>query len=224
MVTVVYTCRMQESGRDRALHHLREVVLADPDVQGTFLNEVELARKIGVSRTPVREALLLLVADGLVEIVPGRGAHVPPMSGRQVRELMEVRALFEKHAAARTLENGTVPVDDMRALLGEQEKIATSGGAGSPEAAAEFVERDVRFHQALIDAAGNATICRSYAALRVRQRRLGMAALFRAADRQLAVCDEHGRIVDALAEGDPAGAGKAIDEHIDRTLRVLLQA
>ena len=77
------------SGRERAYRHLRETVLVDPAVQGTFLNEVDLAQDIGVSRTPVREALLLLVAEGLVEMVPKRGAYVPPLSGRQIRELME---------------------------------------------------------------------------------------------------------------------------------------
>src|SRR5579884_1799981 len=102
---------MQQSGRDRAMHYLRETVLADPNLQGTFLNEVELAKRIGVSRTPVREALLLLVADGLVEMLPGRGAYIPPLSGRQVRELMELRGLFERHAAMRTIATNTVPVD-----------------------------------------------------------------------------------------------------------------
>jgi DNA-binding GntR family transcriptional regulator len=212
-----------QSGRDRALQHLRDEVLSDPAVQGTFLNEVELAKRIGVSRTPVREALLLLVADGLIEMLPGRGAYVPPMSGRQIRELMEVRAVFEKYAAERSIAAGTVPVAEMRTLLAEQEKLATSGDAGSTGSATAFVERDVLFHQALIDAADNTMISRNYAALRVRQRRLGVAALFRAADRQLAVCGEHERIVDALAEGDTARALAVIDDHIDRTLEILLR-
>src|SRR5436305_3305361 len=81
--------RAQASGRERAYRHLRETVLVDPAVQGTFLNEVDLAQAIGVSRTPVREALLLLVSEGQVEMVPKRGAYVPPLSGRQIRELME---------------------------------------------------------------------------------------------------------------------------------------
>lgn len=221
---MVYTFGMQQSGRDRALQYLRESVLADPQVQGTFLNEVELAKQIGVSRTPVREALLLLVADGLVEMLPGRGAYVPPLTGRQIRELMEIRGLFERHAAARTIETGTAPVEEMRALLAEQEKLATTGDAGSAESATAFVERDVLFHQALIDAADNVMISRSYAALRVRQRRLGVSALFRATNRQLAVCGEHRKIVEALADGDTSRAAAAVDAHIGCTLQALLQA
>ncbi len=221
---MVYTGGMPVSGRERALQYLRDVVLDDPGVQGTFLNEVELAKEIGVSRTPVREAMLLLVADDLIELVPGRGAHVPPMTGRQVRELMDMRKLFESYAAERAIEARTEPVGDMRSLLVEQDRIATSEQVGTTEAAREFMQRDVRFHQALVDAAGNLTLSRSYSALRVRQRRVGMTALFRAANRQLAVCDEHRAIVDALEERDRAAAVSAIESHIDQTLEVLLTA
>lgn len=210
---------VRESGRDRALHYLRETVLVDPAVQGTFLNEVELAGRIGVSRTPVREALLLLVADGLVEMLPGRGAYVPPLTGRQIRELMELRGVLERHAAARTLAEGTVPLEQLRAVLDEQRELAGTGGD-----AGAFIERDMVFHQAIVDAAGNALLARTYAGLRVRQRRLGVAALFRSADRQRNVCTEHEHILGALEAGDADAAGAAIDEHLGLTLRVLLEA
>ena len=209
----------RESGRDRALHYLREIVLVDPDVQGTFLNEVDLATRIGVSRTPVREALLLLVADGLVEMLPGRGAYVPPMSGRQIRELMDLRGVLERHAATRALGDGTVPLDTLREVLGQQRELAATGGD-----AGAFIERDMVFHQVIVDAAGNALLARTYAGLRVRQRRLGVAALFRSADRQRSVCSEHEAILEALAAGDEPAATAAIDEHLALTLRVLLEA
>lgn len=207
----------RESGRDRALHYLRETILVDPDVQGTFLNEVELAGRIGVSRTPVREALLLLVADGLVEMLPGRGAYVPPLTGRQIRELMELRGLLERHAAAVTIASGTVPVDRMRAALTDQQVLAESGG--DPAA---FIELDMVFHQALVDAAGNTLLARTYSGLRVRQRRAGVSALFRTADRQRAVCSEHAAIVDALSAQDSEAATTAIDAHLTLTQGVLL--
>ncbi|HLU58993.1 MAG TPA: GntR family transcriptional regulator [Pseudonocardia sp.] len=207
------------SGRERAYRHLREKVLVDPDIQGTFLNEVELAQDIGVSRTPVREALLLLVAEGLVEMVPKRGAYVPPLSGRQIRELMELRALLEQHAASVTLREGTVPLDAMRAALAEQERLLT----GECDAR-EFIEWDRRFHQALVDAAGNSLIARTYAGLRTRQVRVGVAALYRATDRQRAVHAEHGRIVAALEAGDAAAAHEAIADHLRITQQLFLQA
>ena len=224
---VLYTYCMpvlRESGRDRALHYLRETVLVDPDAQGTFLSEVELANRIGVSRTPVREALLLLVADGLIEMLPGRGAYVPPMTARQIRELMELRGVLERHAASRTLADGTVPLAVLRETLAEQERLADGGHDGDLETATAFIDRDMVFHQALVDAVGNSMLARTYAGLRVRQRRVGVAALFCSANRQRAVCGEHGRIVEALAAGDEPAAMRAIDEHLALTLRVLLEA
>jgi len=211
--------QVRRSGRDKALQYLRETVLADPAVQGTFLSELELAERIGISRTPVREALLLLVADGLVELLPGRGAYVPPLSGRQIRELMELRGLIERHAATRALAAGAVPLPALRSALAEQAELAATG-----EDAGAFIDRDVRFHQALVDAAGSDLLARTYAGLRVRQRRLGIAALHRSAHRQQAVCQEHERIVTALADGDEPAALRAIDEHLELTLRVLLEA
>jgi DNA-binding GntR family transcriptional regulator len=198
-------------------------VLVDPTVQGTFLNEVDLAQDIGVSRTPVREALLLLVAEGLVEMVPKRGAYVPPLSGRQIRELMELRTLLEQHAASVTLARRSVPVESMRAALHEQECLLR-GDARDADRAREFIEWDRQFHQALVDAAGNELMARTYAGLRTRQVRVGVAALFRATDRQRAVCAEHQRIVDALDSGDEKAAHEAIGEHLRITLQLFLQA
>lgn len=208
------------SGRERAYRHLRETVLVDPAVQGTFLNEVELAQGIGVSRTPVREALLLLAADGLIEMVPKRGAYVPPLSGRQIRELMELRRLLEQHSASVTLAARTVPLPAMREALAAQEELLRAGRG----AEREFSEWDRRFHQSLVDAAGNELIARTYAGLRTRQVRVGTAALSRTADRPRTVCAEHQRIVDALASGDEQAARTAIDDHLQITLRLFLEA
>ena len=213
----------QASGRERAYRHLRESVLVDPAVQGTFLNEVELAQDVGVSRTPVREALLLLAADGLIEMVPKRGAYVPPLGGRQIKELMELRGLLERHAASVTLAAGAVPLPAMREALAEQERLLTAEDPGR-DTAREFIEWDRQFHQSLVDAAGNELIARTYAGLRTRQVRVGVAALFRATDRQRAVCSEHQRIVEALGSGDEAAAHEAISDHLRITLRLFLEA
>ena len=226
MVVAGYTCCVRtgdeagrQSGRDRALLYLRETVLTDPDAEGIFLNELELAQKIGVSRTPVREALLLLVADGLVKMVPGRGAYVPPLSGREVRDLMDLRGLLERYAAGRALAAQAVPVVRLRQLLREQVELARSA-----EDAVAFIERDTAFHQALVDAGGNVALARTYAGLRVRQRRMGVAALHRSVDRQLAVCGEHEQILNALESGTEASVLAAIDNHLELTLQVLMRA
>lgn len=207
------------SGREMAYAFLRDTVLSSPAATGTFLNEQELATRIGVSRTPVREALLMLQAEGLVEMVPKRGAYVPAMSGRQIGELMDLRGVLERHAASTALKLGSPPVVAMQSALDAQAGIA----AGN-DAAQRFIEIDAQFHQILIDAAGSDLLSRTYAGLRARQLRVGLTAVFEATDRQSKVCSEHQAIVDALAAGDEARAHQMIDDHLGITLQILLRA
>lgn len=209
------------SGREKAYLYVRDQVLTSPTATGTFLNEQDLATRIGVSRTPVREALLMLQSEGLVEMVPKRGALVPAMSGRQIGELMDLRGVLERHAATTALAHHRAPVDAMSAALAEQEVLADSTDA---DAATRFIAIDGQFHQILVDSAASELLSRTYAGLRARQLRVGLSAVFAASDRQHRVCTEHRVIVDALAAGDEASAHEAIDDHLEVTLGVLLRA
>ncbi|WP_072805448.1 GntR family transcriptional regulator [Rhodococcoides yunnanense] len=209
------------SGRDKAYVFVRDQVLTSPAATGTFLNEQDLATRIGVSRTPVREALLMLQAEGLVEMVPKRGAHVPAMSGRQIGELMDLRGVLERHAATTSLKAGKAPASAMRSALAEQQVLAD---IRTDDAAKEFIDLDGKFHQILVDAAGSELLSRTYAGLRARQLRVGLSALFSAADRQHNVCAEHEAIVAALESGDEGDVHRAIDDHLEVTLQILLRA
>lgn len=209
------------SGRDRAYTYIRDQILVDPKMQGTFINEQEVAVRIGVSRTPVREALLLLVSDGLVELIPKRGALIPTISGRQIAELFEMRGVLERHAASVSIPSGRVPLQEMSDTLAQQDAL-TNGGDGST--AVEFIRLDQHFHELLIDAAGNDLMSQTYSKLRARQVLVGVEALYRSQDRQHRVCEEHGLIIDALRSGDVEAAQAAIDSHLDKTLEVFLRA
>lgn len=208
------------SGREKAYAYLRENILIDPEVQGKFLNEQELAAEIGVSRTPVREALLLLVSDGLVELIPQRGAYVPPVTGREMSELMELRGILESNAARLVIEQGRVPAGAMQETLDQQARLPEDL---NPDAAREFIRLDTLFHQQLIDAAGNELISRTYGKLHVRQILVGVSALFRTGGRREQVCAEHQDILDALMSGDAAKAQEAIDYHLAVTRDILLR-
>ncbi|MEW1773324.1 GntR family transcriptional regulator [Streptomyces sp. NPDC086777] len=204
------------SGREKAYAFLKDTVLTDPGMQGAFLSEQELADRIGVSRTPVREALLQLAAEDLVELVPKRGARVAPLTGRQIRELMELRGIVERYAAERLVEAGGAPVAELRALLARQRELT---GA---DQAREFIAVDHRFHTALVCAVGNTLLDRHYDGLRSRQVRTGVTALFNQQGRQEAVLAEHEAIVDALEAGDARAVRAAVDHHLESTLEVLL--
>ncbi|QIB48067.1 GntR family transcriptional regulator [Streptomyces aureoverticillatus] len=204
------------SGREKAYAYLKDTVLTDPAMQGEYLSEQDIANRIGVSRTPIREALLLLAAEDLVELVPKRGARVAPLMGREIAELMELRGIVERYAAQQVVAADRTPVRELSDLLEQQR------GLGGPDQAKEFIAVDHLFHKTLVSAVGNALLDRHYDGLRSRQVRAGVVALFNAEGRQSAVIDEHGAILDALAAGDATAACEAIDHHLESTLKVLL--
>ncbi|WP_320784410.1 GntR family transcriptional regulator [Streptomyces sp. CRN 30] len=204
------------SGRDKAYAYLKETVLTDPAMQGEFLSEQELADRIGVSRTPIREALLLLAAEDLVQLVPKRGARVAPLSGREITELMELRGIVERYAAERVIAGDRRPLRRLEELLERQH------GLTGADQAREFIAVDQQFHMTLVSAVGNGLLDRHYEGLRSRQVRAGVVALFNVRNRQDAVLAEHRSILDALVAGDAGGACAAIDAHLGSTLRVLL--
>ncbi|MFJ6003379.1 GntR family transcriptional regulator [Arthrobacter sp. NPDC092385] len=206
------------SGREKAYAYLRENVLSDLSMQGQFLNEQELAERIGVSRTPVREAFLLLVADGLVELIPQRGAYIPIVTARQISDLMELRGVLESHAARVTVAAGSPPVEGMQAILEQQSDLPDPLTGASVK---EFIRLDAMFHQELVDAAGNSLMSQTYRKLQVRQVLVGVEAMIKVDGRRQQVCTEHQAIIDALAAGD---AEKAILEHLAVTRSILLRA
>jgi DNA-binding GntR family transcriptional regulator len=206
-----------DSGRDRAYQYLRGTVLSDPAVAGTFINEQAVATEVGISRTPVREALLMLAAEDLVQLVPHRGAFVAPVPGREIAEMMQARGVIETWAASTSLASGDAPVEAMSAVLEQQRSIVDKGDAK------EFIELDSQFHALLVEAAGNSVLSRLYDNLRAKHVLLGVVALQRSATRRQEVLAEHQAIVDGLASGQPEAAEKAILSHLDSTGSLLMQ-
>lgn len=204
------------SGREKAYAYLKDTVLTDPAMQGEFLSEQEIADRIGVSRTPIREALLLLAAEDLVELVPKRGARVSPLTGREISELMELRGIVERYAAQQVIGAERAPLKELGDLLERQREL------NGPDQAKEFIAVDHLFHSTLVSAVGNALLERHYDGLRSRQVRAGVVALYNQHGRQEAVLHEHQDILTALAAGDATAACAAIDSHLQSTLKVLL--
>ncbi|MCX4977504.1 GntR family transcriptional regulator [Streptomyces sp. NBC_00620] len=204
------------SGREKAYAYLKDTVLTDPAMQGEFLSEQDIADRIGVSRTPIREALLLLAAEDLVELVPKRGARVSPLTGREISELMELRGIVERYAAQQVIGAERAPLRELGELLQRQREL------NGPDQAKEFIAVDHLFHSTLVSAVGNRLLERHYDGLRSRQVRAGVVALYNQHGRQEAVLHEHQDILTALAAGDATAACAAIDSHLQSTLKVLL--
>ncbi|GAB3927809.1 GntR family transcriptional regulator [Kribbella albertanoniae] len=206
-----------DSGRDRAYQYLRGTVLSDPAVSGTFINEQAVATEVGISRTPVREALLMLAAEDLVQLVPHRGAFVAPVPGREIAEMMQARGVIETWAAVTSLAAGNAPVQAMADVLEQQRAIVDKGDAK------EFIELDSQFHALLVAAAGNSVLGRLYENLRAKHVLLGIVALQRSETRRQDVLVEHQAIVDGLATGESEAAEKAILGHLGTTGSILMQ-
>lgn len=177
------------------------------------MTESEVAVAAGTSRTPVREAMLRLEAEGFLEIVPKKGAFVPPISDSDVRAVMQARGLVEDWSV-RTVIGAE---DDFHAeldrLLAEQERLL--------EEPVAFIDHDRAFHRAIVRRAGNPVLAEFYESLRDRQVRMGLRAVASGEDRARVVLGEHASIVAALRAGDPAGASAAVAAHLASTLAAL---
>lgn len=201
------------SAKDLAYEHLKDRIASIELDHGLFLTEGEIASDLGVSRTPVREAFLRLAGEGLLRLVPKKGAFVPPVSDREMDDVMETRELIEVHCARRVASNGTDIGRDLERLLAEQGKLT-----GDVEA---FIDCDRRFHDLIVDAAGNNLLTDLYHSLRERQLRMGVRAVVGSPHRARQVIEEHRAIARALAGGKPRDAEDAVRAHLRATLGIL---
>ncbi|MGH3435716.1 MAG: GntR family transcriptional regulator [Sciscionella sp.] len=209
---------MQESGRERAYQYLRGQLLQDPSLAGTFLSEASIAEEAGVSRTPVREAMLMLAGEDLVQLVPRRGAFVAPPSPTVIREVLGAREALETWATRMVLAGGAAPVAAMQACI-DRQKHDLQGREGTDR---EFISIDSEFHMAMITATDNQMVQRMYEIARMRHLHIGVAAIQRYPRRRVEVIREHQAIVDALASRDEATALDAVTAHLQATHRSLL--
>jgi len=206
---------MAMSAQDSTYRWLKNRIASLPRNEGVFLTEAEVAAESGVSRTPVREALLRLEAEGLVQILPKKGAFVPPVSDAEVEATMQARLLVERWAASQAATSGGSPKAVLTGLLTEQVELLRADDPGA------FIEADRRFHRAIVQTAGNPVLADFYESLRDRQIRMGLRAVTARPDRGQAVIDEHTAIIEALLSSDPAAAGAAVEAHLVSTLAVL---
>ncbi|AXC51293.1 GntR family transcriptional regulator [Paracoccus suum] len=200
---------LTEVTRDR----LREMILSGEISAGARLAESHLAKALGVSRTPVREAISQLEAEGLV----GRHAGVPQVSRLTVDDVMDilhVRLLLETDAARRaaTVAPKTSIFLDLRQRFREFL-------AGAPPSPAAHFEADQDLHTAVVEAAGSPLVLDIVTGLKSRTRMFGQRSI---PERFEAGCREHLAIVDAILDRDPVAAGEAMQSHINNARGAIL--
>jgi DNA-binding GntR family transcriptional regulator len=201
--------RARQNLREEITQTLRAAVISGELRPGVVYSAPSLATQFGVSATPVREAMLDLAGEGLVDVVRNKGFRVTELSEKDLDELSELRALIEVPTVRRIAEAG-VPADVLAALRPLAAEIESAAARGDLIA---HVAADMEFHLRLLALAGNAHLVETVSSLRARSRIYGLRSL---ADRGALVpsAHEHAELLDLLAARDAAGAERLMRRHI----------
>ncbi|MEV4742198.1 GntR family transcriptional regulator [Streptomyces sp. NPDC049555] len=193
---------------ERVYAHVKDAVLQRRYEGGTLLTEGDLAEEVGVSRTPVREALLRLEGEGLLKLYPKKGALVLAVSAQEIADVVETRLLVEKHAVAKAVPAPPELLARLERLVADMRRQAAAGDL------AAVSHSDRAFHAEIVRNAGNRILAGLYEQLRDRQLRMGVAVMHAHPDRIAKNIAEHTEILEALRAGDTDAATAVVDRHI----------
>jgi DNA-binding GntR family transcriptional regulator len=193
---------------EQAADEIRARIIRGNFQLGEALSENMLAAELGVSKTPVREALLQLKLEGLVEIQPQRGSFVFQMSAQEVVELSELREILETAAALRALERDSDGVAKALAAIVEQMRTALAA-----EDFPAYRDLDADFHQTIVDHCGNDFLKESYAGITFRVQALRTRLSTDSALNSTSL-DEHRDILDQIRKGDASRLRALLSDHI----------
>lgn len=197
---------------------LREIVYEELKMQiltgriepGTRMMEIELAEEMGVSRTPIREAIRKLEKEGLVTIEPRKGAYASDVSTEDMVEILEVRQIMEglaaELAASRVQE---VQLDQLREA---EERYNAAVASGDTE---QMIKYDSQFHKMIVEASNNKTLMQLIEPLQEMALRFRYL-YYHDLNRAMNMPHEHDEIIDAIATGDQEQAKLAASMHIKR--------
>jgi DNA-binding GntR family transcriptional regulator len=198
----------RQSLREQVSNALRAAVISGEMVPGVLYSVPSLAVQFGVSATPVREAMLDLSREGLVETVRNKGFRVTEMTDQQLDEITELRALIEVPTVAHLAES--IEPEQVEMLRPYAEQICAAAAAGDLLA---YVEADRQFHRALLDLSGNQRLSEVVGELRAQTRLYGLAKLVED-ERLTHSAEEHLEILDALGAHDAELAERIMRRHI----------
>jgi DNA-binding GntR family transcriptional regulator len=190
---------------DQTAEAVRALILDGEIEDGARVNEVRLAARIGVSRTPLREALNRLAAEGLVEARPGYGFFVRPLTIDEFEQTYAIRPILDPEA----LRIAGIPTDsEIERLSGLNARMRSAADPGAALAL------DDAFHLGLIDACPNKVLLELVRQMIARTRRYDLA-LFRETKNKFVASDEHERILQALRDNNLAVACAALRENME---------
>jgi len=195
--------------RDVVFKTLRQAILRGELEPGERLMEIQLAERLGVSRTPIREAIRKLELEGLVLMIPRKGAEVAKISESNLRDVLEVRRSLEELAIDLACQRMTE--EELEELKVTQQKFALAIRNGD---AMQIAETDERYHEIIYDSTKNARLVQILNNLREQMYRYRLEYI-KDEDKRQVLLVEHERILKAISLRHVQEAKQAIREHID---------
>ncbi|GJE26064.1 GntR family transcriptional regulator [Methylobacterium organophilum] len=203
---------------DEVADRMRELIHAGELEPRARVNESELTEKFGISRTPLREAIKILATEGLLELLPNRGARVASISQEEIEEMIEVIAGLE--ATACELACRVIGDDEIAAI---EEKHAAMIVAWQARDEGSYFRLNREIHEGIMLASGNATLRGIYTSLSGRTQRSRYTVHQSEAEWARAV-DEHERMMPLLRARDGEALGRLMRSHIRAKKAVIAEA
>ncbi len=202
--------------RDVVFNTLRQAILRGELKPGERLMEIQLANKLGVSRTPIREAIRKLELEGLVLMIPRRGAEVAEITEKSLRDVLEVRGALEELAVKLACQKITdAQIQELRAAEKEFEMALSSGDVTM------YAEADVKFHDVIYHATDNQRLIQLLFNLREQMYRYRVEYLKREEAHETLLV-EHKKIIETIANRDMDAAVDAVCQHIDNQVSAVI--
>ena len=195
--------------RDVVFNTLREAILRGDLVPGERLLEVKLAKRLGVSRTPIREAIRKLELEGLVNMIPRKGAEVARISEKSLKDVLEVRRALEELAVEMACNRIEPEKIDELEIAHRQFKEALESNDVT-----HIAERDVKFHEIIYEATDNQKLVQMINNLREYMYRYRVEYI-KDKEKRIILIEEHKDILEALRTHDIKRAKLAMRKHID---------
>lgn len=201
-----------------AYNALRDSILSNTLTSGVIYNEQNLAKQLGISRTPVREALLELSSQGLMEFLPRKGVVVNTFKPEDVDEIFELRNIIESHAFLKACTHPKeLDLPKIKEILKTQQRIASKN-----KGIENFMEKDREFHTVFARATGNRRLIGIMENIRDMIHIMGSYALF-TEGRMKDVVQEHEKILDAVIRKDADTVLDLLALHLKKSKKAVYQ-
>lgn len=203
---------------DQVAEHLFRELVSGWLRGGQRINEAELARTLGISRNPIREAIRKLEERGLLVSSPRRGTFVRSFTKQDIEDVFSFRTMVEDFAVRQALKRMTpADVDGLRKMADGMVQAANAGKE------MELVQKDIGFHQRICELSGNSQTLRAFNNLHAEVQIFITLVEHRFESLEAAAVD-HYPVVDAIASGDSDWAAKALRDHIQDSWRRIAAA